>query len=122
MHFHCIKIRYSIEPRDFCLLLKTWVKVFIAKSNKNGQKRLDSAQTSSTDARKTTSKRAIQKTAEATGDLIANKITDKVTCVSKGLHSKKSSTELHSKELQNDETEAPEKRRIHISRREATNY
>ena len=58
MHFHCIKIRYSIEPRDFCLLLKTWVKVFIAKSNKNGQKRLDSAQTSSTDARKTTSKKS----------------------------------------------------------------
>ena len=32
---------------------------------------------------KTTSKRAIQKTAEATGDLIGNKIADKITSVSK---------------------------------------
>ena len=32
---------------------------------------------------KTASKRAIQKIAEATGDLIANKIADKITSVSK---------------------------------------
>ena len=32
---------------------------------------------------KTTSKRAIQKTAEATGDLIGNKIADKITAISK---------------------------------------
>ena len=32
---------------------------------------------------KTTSKRAIQKTAEATGDLIGNKIADKITSASK---------------------------------------
>ena len=31
----------------------------------------------------TASKRAIQKTAEATGDLIGNKIADKITSVSK---------------------------------------
>ena len=41
---------------------------------------------------KTASKRAIKKTAEATGDLIGNKIADKITIVSK--------------ELQNNETEA----------------
>ena len=35
---------------------------------------------STTDAIKTTSKIAIQKTAEATGDLIGNKIADKITC------------------------------------------
>ena len=40
---------------------------------------------------KTASKRAIQKTAEATGDLIGNKIVDKITSVSK----KKSTEELH---------------------------
>ena len=45
--------------------------------------------------KKTTSKRAIQKTAEANGDLTGNKIADKITSVSK------SST----KELPNDETE-----------------
>ena len=50
-------------------------------SNKYSQKLLDSAKKSTTDAIKTTSKRAIQKTAEATGDLIADKIADKITSV-----------------------------------------
>ena len=35
------------------------------------------------DALKTASKRAIQKTAESTGDLIGNKIADKITSISK---------------------------------------
>ena len=39
-------------------------------SNKYSQKRLDTAKKSTTDAIKTASKRTIQKTAEATGDLI----------------------------------------------------
>ena len=66
-------------------------------SNKYGQKLLDSAKQSTTDAIKTASKRSIQKTAEATGDLIGNKIADKITNVSK----KKSTKELRD----NDETE-----------------
>ena len=45
-------------------------------SNKYGLKPLDSAKKSKMDAIKTASKRAIQKTAEATGDLIRNKIAD----------------------------------------------
>ena len=65
-------------------------------SNKYGQKRIDSAKKSTPDAIETASKRAIQKTAEATGDLIGNKTTDKITSFSK-----KKST----KELSNDETE-----------------
>ena len=52
-------------------------------SNKFGQKLLDSAKKSITDAIKMASKRAIQKTAEATGDLIGTKTTDKITSVSK---------------------------------------
>ena len=52
-------------------------------SNKCGQKLPDSAKKSTTDAIKTVSKRAIQKTAEATGDLIGNKIADKITSISK---------------------------------------
>ena len=52
-------------------------------SNKYDQKLLDSAKKSTTDAIKTASKRVIQKTAEATGDLIGNKIADKITSVSK---------------------------------------
>ena len=51
--------------------------------NKYGQKRLDSTKKSTTDAIKTDSKRAIQKTSEATGDLIGNKIADKITSVSR---------------------------------------
>ena len=52
-------------------------------SNKYGQKLLDSAKKSTTDAIKTDSKKSVQKTAEATGDLIGNKIADKITSVSK---------------------------------------
>ena len=40
------------------------------------------------------SKRAIQKTAEATDDLIGNKIANKTTSASTELHSKKSAKEL----------------------------
>ena len=47
------------------------------------KKLVDTAKKSATDAIKTTSKRAIQKTSEATGDLVGNKIADKITSVSK---------------------------------------
>ena len=52
-------------------------------SNKYGQKRLDNAKKSTTDAKKAASKRVIQKIAEATRDLIGNKIADKITSASK---------------------------------------
>ena len=65
---------------DFYPLLKTWVK---SLGNKYGQKLLDSAKKSRTDAIKTASKRAIQKTVEATDDLTGNEIADKITSVSK---------------------------------------
>ena len=52
-------------------------------SNNYGQKLLDSAEKSTTDAIKTASKRAIQKATEATGDLVGNKIAYKITSVSK---------------------------------------
>ena len=48
-------------------------------SNKYGQKLLDNGKKSTTDAIKTASKKAIQNTAEAAGDLICNKIADKIT-------------------------------------------
>ena len=57
--------------------------IFKSLSNKYVQKLLDSAKKSTTDAIKATSKGAIQKTAEATGDLTGNKIADKITSVSK---------------------------------------
>ena len=87
MKIVCIKMRYSFEPRDriyekgygFLSFAKNMGK---SVSNKYGQKLLDSAKKSTTDAIKRASKRAIQKT-EATGDLIGNKIADKITSVSK---------------------------------------
>ena len=99
-----IKMRYSIEPRDR-IYVKGYGFLSFAKnmgkslSNKYGQKLLDSAKKSTTDAIKTASKMAIQKIAEATGDLIGNKIADRITSVSKE----------SSKETQNDEIEASKK-------------
>ena len=52
-------------------------------TNKYSQKLLGSAEKSTTDAIKTVSKRVIQKTSEATGDLIGNKTADKITSISK---------------------------------------
>ena len=55
-----------------------------------GQKLFDSAKKSTTDVIKTASKRAIQETAETTGELISNKIADQITSMSQ-----KISKELH---------------------------
>ena len=52
-------------------------------SNKYGKKLADTAKKSATDAIKTASKRTIQKNAEGTGDLIGNKIANKITSISK---------------------------------------
>ena len=60
-------------------------------SNKYRLELLDSPKKSTTDVIKTVSKRAIQKTAEAAGDLICNKIADKITSALTELHSKKKS-------------------------------
>ena len=78
-----------------------------------GQKLLDSAKESTTDGI-TTSKRAIQKTAEATVDLIGNKIADKITSVLK-----KSSTRSENNEA-SDESKTPKER--YISPEKKTNY
>ena len=64
--------------------------------NKYSQKLLDNAKNPTTDTIKTASKTAIQKTADATGDLIGNKRADNITNASK-----KSSKELHSEKRRN---------------------
>ena len=61
-------MRYSTEPR-----FRKYV---------NGYGFLSFAKTG-VDAAKTASKRAVQKTVEATGDLIRNKIADKITSIGK---------------------------------------
>ena len=83
-----MKMRYSTEPKDtdFCTLLKTWemqIKSAKSLSNKYHHKRLDAVKKSKTDTIKAASKREIQTTAEATGDLIGNKITDKITSITR---------------------------------------
>ena len=109
-------MRYSIESRDR-IYVKSYGFLSFAKNNgthatkvaKNlrnnySQKFLDSAKKSTTDAIKIASKRAIQKTAEATGHFIVNKIADKITSISKypkEFHSQNASKELHSKTDEN---------------------
>ena len=70
-------MRYSVEPRD----VKGYGFLSFAKnmSNKYSQKLLDGAKNSTIDAIKTASKTAIEKIAEATGDLTDNKIAGKIT-------------------------------------------
>ena len=103
-------MRYSIEPKingkgyGFLSFAKNMGK---SVSNKYGQKLLDSAKKSTTYVIKTASKRAIQKTAEATGDLIGNKIADKIRSVSK-----KPTKELPNNETEEEEIASPKKRYI----------
>ena len=80
--------RYSIQQR-YEIFVKGYGFLSSVKnigknlSSKYSQEILDHAKQSATDAFKTASKREIQKTAEATGDLIRNKIANKGTNVSK---------------------------------------
>ena len=77
-------MRYSTEPR-----IRKYVKVYgflsFAKkfANKYGKKLMDTVTKTGIDATKTASKRVVQKSAEATGDLIVNKIADKITSIGK---------------------------------------
>ena len=51
--------------------------------NKYGKNVMDTATKTGIDAAKTASKRVVQKTAEAAGDLIGNKRADKITSIGK---------------------------------------
>ena len=109
-------MRYSTEPRER-IYVKGYGFLPFAKnmgkslSNKYFQKLLNSAKKSTTDAIKTDSKRAIQKTAEATGDLIGNKIADKITSVS----NKKSTKELHNNDKTEEDVEITTHKKRYIS-------
>ena len=86
-------MRYSIEPRErryvkgygFLSLARNLgthaTKVGKNLNNTYGQKLADSAKKSVTDPFKIASKRAIQKAAEATGDLVGNTIANKITSI-----------------------------------------
>ena len=77
-------MRYSTEPK-----YKKYVKGdgFLSFAgnfgDKYGKKLMDTATKTGMDAAKTESKRVVQKTAKATGDLIGNEIAHKITSIGK---------------------------------------
>ena len=107
-------MRYSIEPRD-----KTYIKGYgflsfainIGKnlSNKYSQKLPDGAKKSTAEAIKVASNREIQKTAEATGDLVDNEIADKITNISKTFQNALK-TDKNEKDIPKERYIPPEKR------------
>ena len=75
-------MRYSLEPnyRKYVQGYGFWsfARKFL---DKYGQKLMNTTTKTGLDVANTASKRVVQKTAEATGDLIGNKIADKITSV-----------------------------------------
>ena len=86
-------MRHSIEPTQkryvkgygflsFAKNMGTHATKFAKNlNNKYGQKLVDTAKKSATDALKTAGKRAIQKTAEVIGVLVGNTIANKITSI-----------------------------------------
>ena len=93
-------------------------------SGKYSQKLLDYVKQSVTDALKTSSKRVIQKTAETTGDLIDNKIANKITRVSKNSQENNSETfkNEHDKEIPKERYVCPEERQEIIDELQLKQY
>ena len=77
-------MRYLTEPK-FRKYVKSYGFLSFTKNfgNKYGKKLIDTVTKTGIDAAKTASKRVVQKTEEATGDLIGNKIADKITSIGK---------------------------------------
>ena len=77
-------MRYSTEPR-FRKYVKGYSFLSIARKfgDKYHKELMDNATKIGIDTAKTASKRVIQKTADATGNLIGNKIADKITSTGK---------------------------------------
>ena len=77
-------MRYSIEPKYIKYVkgygFPSFAKIF---GDKYGKKLMDTATKTGIDAAKTASKRVVQRTAEATGDLTGKKKADKITSIGK---------------------------------------
>ena len=111
--------RYFVQPRDRIFVKGYRFLPFAKNTGKNigkhisriisakyRQKVLDHAKQSATDAFKTDSKRAIQKTTEGT-DLIGKKTADKITNVSKNAQKNHSETVINE-----HDQEIPKERKI----------
>ena len=83
-------MRYSTEPK-FRKYVKGYGFLSLTRkcSDKYGKNVMDTATKTGIDAAKTASKRVVQKTEEATGDLIGNKIPNNITSVDKSKESDK---------------------------------
>ena len=84
-------MRLSTEPR-FRKYIKGYGFLSFARKfdDKYGKKKnMDTATQTGIDTAKTASKRVVQKTAVVTGDLIGNKIADKITSVGKSKEKEK---------------------------------
>ena len=89
-------MRYSTETK-YRKYVKGYGFLSFARTfcDKYGKKLMDTATKIGIDAAKTASKRVVQKTAEATGDLIGNKIADKITSLGKPKEKTKKVEEIY---------------------------
>ena len=94
-----LKYRKYVKGYSFLLFARRF-------GDKYGKKLMDTATRTRIDAAKTASKWVFQKTAEATGDLIGNKIADKITSLGK--------TESKEKEDKRQEIYIPPEKRQQI--------
>ena len=101
-------MRYSIEPK-FRKYIKGYGCLSFTKKfgNKYGKKLMDTATKAGIDAAKSTSRKIVQKTAEATGYLFGNKIADKITSIGKP---------------KEKETKKKKGRNLYSTRKKTTNY
>ena len=77
-------MRYSTESKYRKYVKGCSFLLFARKfGDKDGKKLMDTVTKTGIYVAKTASKRVVQKTAEATGDLIGNKIADKITSLGK---------------------------------------
>ena len=89
-------MRYSTEPKSRKYIKGYRFLSFARKfGDKYGKKLMDTATKTGTDVAKTASKRVVQKTAEATRDLIGNKIADEITSVGKSKEITNKPEEIH---------------------------
>ena len=114
-------MRYSVQPTDRIFVKGYGFLTFAENIGKNiskslsckySQKLLEHSKQSSTDALKTVSKRAIQKTAEATGDLIGNQIAIELR------KSQKIRNRIIQKQLQMNMIKLPKERNISPDKRQ----
>ena len=89
-------MRYSAEPK-FRKYVQGYGFLSFARKlgDRYGKKLIDTATKTGIDAAKTASKRVVQKTAEATGDLISNKIADQITSIGKTKEKTNKSEEIY---------------------------